>query len=143
MGGEAFRDRIADRMEELLAKNAGGQIKRSERHRDHGLKLAERLLACGLDYFKLTPADLRSLPKGDARKRIIGHLISRNTTAGLAWIGQRLQMGERTRVSRNCGSLETLKSARWKKDAAAIYQATLNRGKMNGRLAQKENVTKQ
>ena len=143
VGGEAFRDRIADRMEELLAKNAGGQIKRSERHRDHGLKLAERLLACGLDYFKLTPADLRSLPKGDARKRIIGHLISRNTTAGLAWIGQRLQMGERTRVSRNCGSLETLKSARWKKDAAAIYQATLNRGKMNGRLAQKENVTKQ
>ena len=129
VGGEAFRDRIVDRMEELLAKNAREPIKRSERHRDHGLKLAERFLACGLDYFKLTPADLGSLRKGDARKRVIGHLISRNTTAGLAWIGQRLQMGERTRVSRNCGSIETLKSARrWKKDATAIYQATLNRG---------------
>lgn len=128
IGGEAFRDRVVDRIERLLAKKAGGQIPRNERHRDHGLKLAERLLAVGLDYYKLTPADLRSLRKGDARKRVIGHLISRNTTAGLAWIGQQLQMGERTRVSRNCGSLETLKRARqWKKDAAAISEAALNR----------------
>ena len=98
------------------------------RHRDHGLKLAERLLAVGFDYYKLRSADLGSLRKGDARKRVIGHLISRNTTAGLAWIGQQLPMGERTRVSRNCGSLETSKRARQReKDAAAIYEAALNR----------------
>jgi REP element-mobilizing transposase RayT len=128
IGGKAFRDRMVDRIEGLLAKKVGEPFARSERHRDHGLELAQRLLDVGLDYFELTPADLRSLRKGDARKRIIGHLISRNTTAGLAWIGQRLQMGERTRVSRNCGSLETLKNARQgKKDAAAIYQAALKR----------------
>ena len=128
IGGEAFRDRLVDRLEGLLAKKSGEQIARSERHRDHGLKLAERLLVVGLDYFKLSPADLQSLRKGDVRKRVIGHLISRNTTAGLAWIGQRLQMGERTRVSRNCSSLETLQNARqWKKAAAAIYGAALNR----------------
>jgi putative transposase len=128
IGGEAFRDRMVDRIEQLLAKKTGEQITRSERHRDHGVKLAERLLAVGLDYFELAPGDLGSLRKGDARKRIIGHLIGRTTTVGLAWIGQHLHMGERTRVSRNCSSLETLKGARrWKKDAAAIYQAATNR----------------
>ncbi len=128
IGGEEFRDRIVDQMERMLAKKAGpAGIKRSERHRDHGLKLAERLLGAGLEYFQLTTATLRHLRKSDARKCIIGYLISRHTTAGLAWIGERLEMGERTRVCRNCGSLETLQPRRqWKKAAAAIYQTALD-----------------
>lgn len=51
IGGETFRDRMVDRIEELLEKKAGEQIRRSERHRDHGLNVAERLLAVGMDYF--------------------------------------------------------------------------------------------
>ena len=125
IGSEGFRDRIMDRMEDLLAGKKGTQIKRTDRQREHGKRLAERIVEAGLGYFGLKPVDLGNLPKSDGRKRIIGYLISRHTTVGLAWIGERLRMGDKTRVSRNC-RLQTHKRPRKAQtDAAAILRLAL------------------
>lgn len=107
-GGEAFREGLLKRLsrEEGSAKGSGKKKYRresgyvGEQMRDHGLGEAERMLLVGLAMVELSVDDLKSLPKGDWRKRVIGHMIRRHTIARAVWISDKLFMGVSTRAAR-------------------------------------------
>jgi hypothetical protein len=63
--------------------------------RDHGERRAESLVGEGLGFLGLEDADLAALPKNDWRKRVIAHVVKKETSVRLSWIGNRLRMGQR------------------------------------------------
>lgn len=105
LGGEDFRDRILEMLE--------GESSASSREyrRDHGERRAESLLFGGLGLAGLDESDLAELPKGDWRKRVIGHVLKRETSVRLAWLGERLRMGSPSYASRKCSCLSDLENS--------------------------------
>jgi len=75
---------------------------------DHGVWTAERFLRAGLERWKLGKRDLGKLRKNDWRKRLIGHLIKKQTGVSLCWIGEHLVMGSESHVSRLCSRIDDL-----------------------------------
>ena len=114
LGGHEFRDR--------LLEMARGEVRSSPALRDHSERQAEQMAATGLQHFGLKDGDLRELSKADWRKRAVGHLIKKETTASLSWIGRRLQMGTDAYVSRLCSRIDDLEQnpqvRRWLKTVA-------------------------
>ncbi len=56
--------------------------------------------------------DAAALPKGDWRKRSIGHVVKKETSVTLTWIGRRLRRGSQAYVSRMCSHLGELAGRR-------------------------------
>ncbi|MGB6219598.1 hypothetical protein [Haloferula sp.] len=68
--------------------------------RDHGEREARRIIRVGLRLAKIVPGELKSLPKGDWRKRVIGMMVRRHTTVKVGWVAEELAMGIPTRAGR-------------------------------------------
>ena len=109
LGGEQFRDRVLGLMDRL--SDAGGRKSGPvETWGDHGVWTAERFLRAGLEQWELEKGDLRRLSKSDWRKRLIGHLIKKQTGVSLRWLGEKLVMGSDSHVSRLCSRIDDLAS---------------------------------
>ena len=107
LGAEQFRNWVLGLMDQL--SDAG--VRKSgpvETWGDHGRWRAERLLRAGLEQCQLGKADLPKLRKSDWRKRLIGHLIKRQSGVSLRWIGEHLVMGNDSHVSRLCSRIDDL-----------------------------------
>ncbi|MEM7013503.1 MAG: transposase [Verrucomicrobiota bacterium] len=63
-------------------------------------ELAQQILHFGLPKLQLKTDSLGELPKGDWRKALLAHLLTRHTTVTLSWVADRLQMGSRSGVCR-------------------------------------------
>ncbi len=104
LGGDEFRDRIL----EMLEGGGGGSASDRALRRDHGIRRAEALLAKGLEFAGLLESDLARLPKGDWRKRVIGHVLKRKRVFRWHGLGERLRMGSESHTSRKCARLGDL-----------------------------------
>ncbi|MDF7802114.1 transposase [Pontiellaceae bacterium B1224] len=71
-----------------------------EEMRMHDEQEAEKLVQHGLDLFGLQEEDLKTLKKGDDRKKVIAWYIRKKTSVRVEWITQRLQMGVTSNFSR-------------------------------------------
>lgn len=91
-GSQAFVEKVLKLGESVLAKPRHRSYRGSPEKRAHGEKEAQRLLKEGLATAGLTPAMLRKLPGSDARKTAIARLIWENTTMGMKWIAEHLEM---------------------------------------------------
>ena len=103
-GSEQFR--------EFLLKKADAKAIRRNRNyqstqmgRDHAQSEAEALVRQGLERFKLSESDLKSLPGSDPRKVAIADSIHKNTTTPLGWTAERLQMKSAANVSQQLSRL--------------------------------------
>jgi REP element-mobilizing transposase RayT len=100
LGEKSFRDRLLELLEKPALRRdpsrSGGAV------RDRSLNEAERLVRVGLPALGLPdePKALAALRKGDPRKVCLAMLLRKHTTAGNAWIAQRMLMGEPGSVSR-------------------------------------------
>lgn len=108
LGDETFREGVLEMMER---SGANAPTERTFR-RDHGERIAESILREGLAHFGITANDLGSLAKGDWRKRVLGHVIKRETSVALSWICTRLHMGSPGYASRKCSNLGDLADRR-------------------------------
>lgn len=99
LGSESFRDRLMDRAGAVVAGR-----KRASYRRDglaaHDEREAERLLAAGLSRLDLTVAAMRLLKKNDRRKQALAWLIKSRTVVKDEWLVSRLEMGNRSNISR-------------------------------------------
>jgi REP element-mobilizing transposase RayT len=99
VGGEAFRDRLMDRIDEIVrrrnrASYAGDGL------RVHDARTAERRLDDALKRLGLSLCEVRNLRQNDPVKQAIAWWIKSGTTVGDRWICQKLLMGSRVNVSR-------------------------------------------
>jgi len=108
LGGEEFRDRLL----EMIGGGVRSSPLQRDYRRDHSERQAEELASSGLEHFGLEEEDLPGLLKSDWRKRAVGHLIKKETTVTLNWIGRRLRMGTDAYVSRLCSRIDDLKQDR-------------------------------
>jgi putative transposase len=106
-GGEAFRDRVLDWMEEKRA-GKGSKVRREQSDCDHGERHAERIIKEMIDQLGVAEVELLSGRKGDWRKRLIAHRVRKETSASLGWLAKRLRMGSEGHVSRIASSLRDL-----------------------------------
>jgi putative transposase len=110
-GSEQFR--------EFLLKKAGAtaigrnrNYQNTQMGRDHALSEAEVLVRQGLQRFKLSETDLKSLPGSDHRKVAIADSIHKRTTTSLGWIAERLRMKSAANVSQQLNRLRRRRSER-------------------------------
>ena len=98
LGDDGFRGRMLKYVKERLRKGrpttCGGEAKRA-----HGEQEAQRLLALGLEALQVGDDQLRHGPKGMAEKQALAWWLCRRTTVSRRWIGERLKMGDESRVS--------------------------------------------
>ena len=106
IGGREFRDELMERFDDQFTRQRKEMD--AKLTRDHTIWRAEEIIRLGLQCFGLNEADIGSLAKNDPRKRLIGHLIKRETTVSLRWLGTRLNLGHDSRVSRYCGQIDDL-----------------------------------
>jgi hypothetical protein len=99
VGGEAFRDRMLDKVEKLTGQGGRREVGRGAR-RDHGRRTVEGCIRESLAALGLTEEDLPVLRKGDVRKQSIACLVSERSLVEASWLSERLQMGHRVNVTR-------------------------------------------
>jgi REP element-mobilizing transposase RayT len=99
VGSEGFRDRLMD----LAAGVVLGRKRESYERaalQTHDDRAAARLLAVGLERLELTEAEAARLQQSDPRKQGLAWLVKSRTVVGDQWVCDRLQMGDRSNVSR-------------------------------------------
>jgi len=110
-GSEQFR-------EFLLKKADATAIRRNRNYqstqmgRDHAQSEAEALVRRGLQRFKLSEIDLKSLPGSDPRKVAIANSIHKSTTTPLDWTAERLRMKSAANVSQQLSRLRRRETER-------------------------------
>jgi len=67
--------------------------------RGHGQAEAEKIVQQGLERFRFSESDLKSLPGSDPRKAAIAGSIHQSTTTPLGWTAERLEMKSAANVS--------------------------------------------
>ena len=105
LGNEAFRQK----MEGLVDQRVESYDRRSYSGKEvekHDELSAMRLLERGLITCRLQKKDLKSLRKGDYRKRVLAWIIRRNTSVRNDWICEHLCMGSSSNLSRHIQSVE-------------------------------------
>jgi len=125
-GGEEFREGLLEKVEGLLKKGkrskasgySGAEVS------DHRERMAERIVAAGMEELGLEETDLGVVRKGDKRKVIIASLVRQKTTMPLGWIAEHLKMGVPSRVSKECAKAAGLlkNDRKLKKAARAILK---------------------
>lgn len=115
LGGDEFRDRVLDLMEEQKSEDFR-QLRREEADERHDQRHAEELITLCQQKIKLTNDELPTLRKGDWRKRILAHMVRRETSVSLKWIAVRLKMGSPGYVSHISSKIDDLVSSpEWKR----------------------------
>lgn len=108
LGNDTFKERILEMMERTDAKASTERTFR----RDHGERVAEAIIREGLAQFGIDVGGMEGLAKGDWRKRVLGHVVKRETCASLSWICSHLHMGSPGYASRMCSNLGDLAKRR-------------------------------
>lgn len=99
VGGEDFRDRLMDRIAEL-AKGRKRVSYRSEGLQRHDEREAARRIAQGCEALGVDLAELWGRRQSDLIKQAVAWHVKRHTTAGDAWLCEKLEMGSRTNIHR-------------------------------------------
>jgi putative transposase len=98
LGGEAFREKMLDKAEEVLGgkrpESFSGELKAG-----HDERQAERIVRRALAALGVKHSDLEELKKGAVEKQGIAWLIRSRTTMGTDWVARRLQMGHPSSVT--------------------------------------------
>lgn len=105
-GSDDFRDRMVESLDGVLdgkrrTSFAGDQT------RQHDTLKAERLVVAGLKNLGLKESDLKTLRKGDPRKKVIAWSVRKNTSVRNDWIAERLIMGTSSNLPRHVREVET------------------------------------
>jgi hypothetical protein len=100
LGGEAFRERMLDKLEELAGPQgwcgyAGPEVRACDE------QTAERLAQQALVALGLDEEDLSGLKKSDPRKRVVAWLLRSRTGVTNRWVSERLAMGHDVNVSQS------------------------------------------
>lgn len=106
VGSEGFRDRLMD----LAAGVVQGRKRESYESaamQTHDDREAARLLALGLKRLGLTEAEAARLRQSEPRKQGLTWLVKSRTVVGDQWVCDRLQMGDRSNVSRAVAAYRT------------------------------------
>lgn len=98
LGNQSFLEKLEDWLEKAV-EGRQRQSHSGGAREAHDEASAERLTRQGLKVLGLTEAELRHLPKGAPEKVALAWWLRRRTTVSLAWVSERLQMGQYTRVS--------------------------------------------
>lgn len=102
LGGERFRDRLLDRIEEITADSEKESI-RGEGVREVGERRALELMKEGMRILGLNRQQLGRLRKTDLRKQAVAWHIRSRTTVSTRWIADQMSMGDPSSVSRAAG----------------------------------------
>ena len=94
-GSREFRGKLRE-----CLLDRGGRAEELEQKRDLGEAAATETLEKCLVHFKLDPSDLPRLAKSDARKLLIAGLLRYHYPVRAQWVGDQLEMGHFTTVSR-------------------------------------------
>ena len=99
LGGNAFCERLQALADQVVSGH------RRVSYEDRGLTLhderqAERWLSAALPELGLNMEELQGLKQSDPRKQAVGWLLKTKTTVPVAWICQRLAMGDASNVRR-------------------------------------------
>ena len=98
LGGEDFRNKLEALAGPAIKGRQRASFQSEEPIRQHDLKEAERILLKMMS--KLGAEDLAQRPANDPAKQVLAWLLRSRTTAGGAWIAERLAMGHVSNVSR-------------------------------------------
>jgi hypothetical protein len=98
-GSQEFAERMLKLGEAVLKKTLPRRSRASGEQRAHGEQEAKRLVAEGLTVAGLKEEELRRLPGSEVRKVAIARVVWEQTTVGLTWIAERLQMRSRANAS--------------------------------------------
>ena len=92
-GSEAFRERLAGRIENLGKRKSRNYRSRSAGPaKDHGLRRAEEIVAEGERHYRLDESGLRMDRRGDWRRASVAWAVAKETSAPHSWIAQRLNL---------------------------------------------------
>ena len=107
LGDESFRTQLLGLLDLDAQAKARTQRPPDGTDCDHGELDARRLLAGGLAALGLPDdmAGLAGIRKGDSRKAVLAALIRKQTSIGIAWLADELQMGHPGSVSRLLGAV--------------------------------------
>ena len=101
-GSQEFREKltklVGGRIDARVAKRADGY--HGPEVREHGERMAEGIVAAGLEVLGIGLEELRAEAKGDWRKGLVAEIVQARTTVRLDWIGERLGMGTRAGICR-------------------------------------------
>ena len=101
----------SDQCRDKLSGMIGGRSDnlRGEQRRAHDEKEAERLVRLALAELKISEEELLEMKSAAAEKQVIAWLLKRHTTVTGVWLGERLNMGHRSNVSRAIAAFDRVK----------------------------------
>lgn len=92
-GSEAFRERLAKRIEKLGARKSRDYRSRREGPaKDHGIRRATEIVAEGAGHYGMDESDLRLDLRGDWRRSSVAWAVAKETSVPHAWIAERLNL---------------------------------------------------
>jgi putative transposase len=99
-GSQEFAERMLKIGKSVLEKAPGTRVRKNGGERKaHGEQEAERLVREGLEIARLSEEELAQLPGSETRKVAIARKVWEQTTVGMGWIAERLQMRSRINAS--------------------------------------------
>jgi len=119
-GSAEFRKRMTNCLEEQ-GKGQLTSLVDAEQKRDLGEASASAVFQKCLDYFGMTPDDLRRLPKSAPVKMLIAGLLRYHYPVSADWVGRKLSMGHFTTVSRAMRFYDEVEGA-WAKEKQQILK---------------------
>lgn len=108
LGNGSFRDRLEHLLDGYLKDKRRDSYSGSSLQQ-HDLKVAENLLACGLERLDLTLEEVWRLKHCDPKKQGLAWLLKGHCVIPDDWILKRLEMGHRSNISR---AVSTFRSPR-------------------------------
>ena len=92
-GSEAFRERLANRIESLGVRKSRDYRSRKEGPaKDHGIKRAGNIIAEACVHYKLDEASLKIDRRGDWRRSSVAWAVAKETSVPQEWIANRLNL---------------------------------------------------
>jgi putative transposase len=124
-GSEQFREFLL-KQADATAIRRNRNYQNTQMGRDHAQSEAGVLVRQGLQRFKLSETDLKSLPGSDPRKVAIADSIHKKTTTPLGWIAERLQMKSAANVSQQLNRLRRRRTERQSSRGATIAKRAVS-----------------
>ncbi len=92
-GSEAFRERLANRIEKLGPRKSRDYRSRKEGpSKDHGIKRAGEIIAGGCDHYGIDEASLKMDRRGDWRRSSVAWAVAKETSVPHEWIATQLNL---------------------------------------------------
>jgi REP element-mobilizing transposase RayT len=114
VGGDGFRDRLLDLLDETLNGKKQGSFG-GRMLAEHNEKRAKELVNVARRTLEMTAKDLQNLRKTDTRKQGVAWLIKTRTVMTNDWIDRELNMGSRTNIYKAVQAMENARTSEAKK----------------------------